>query len=140
MEDCVFCKIIRKQLPSYTVFEDESYVAFLDIRPLNPGHTLVVPKEHYRWVWDVPETGHYFDRVGRIARVLQKTMKTDWVIADVAGMGVAHAHVHVVPRFPGDGHGEFVNAENAKTISPEQMTVIAEKIRNGLLSGPRQVV
>ena len=140
MEDCVFCKIIRKQLPSYTVLEDEKYLAFLDIRPLNPGHTLVVPKEHHRWVWDVPETGHYFETVGRIARVLQRTMKTDWVVADVAGMGVAHAHVHVVPRFPDDGHGEFVNAEKAKSITTEQMTIIAETIRNELSSSPRQTL
>ncbi len=135
MEDCIFCKIVLKQLPSYTVYEDDNYVAFLDIRPLNPGHTLVVPKKHHRWVWDVPETGPYFERVAGIARVLQKTMKTDWVIADVAGMGVAHAHVHVVPRFPKDGHGEFVNAENAKTIPMKEMKTIAEKIRNGLSSG-----
>ena len=140
MEDCVFCKIIRKQRPSYTVLEEKAYTAFLDIRPLNPGHTLVVPREHHRWVWDVPETGRYFETVGRIARVLQRTMKTEWVVADVAGMGVAHAHVHVIPRFPGDGHGEFVNAENAKTISPEQMKVIAETIRTGLSSGSRQIV
>ena len=140
MEDCIFCKIIRKELPSYTVLEDEKYLAFLDIRPLNPGHTLVVPKEHHRWVWDVPETGPYFETVGRIARVLQKTMKTDWVVADVAGMGVAHAHVHVVPRFPDDGHGEFVNADNTKIISPEQMKVIADTIRIGLSSGSRRIL
>lgn len=140
MEDCVFCKIIRKQLPSYTVLDDEKYLAFLDIRPLNPGHTLVVPKDHHRWVWDVPETGQYFETVGRIARVLQKTMKTDWVVADVAGMGVAHAHVHVVPRFQGDGHGEFVNANNAKMISLEQMKVIADKIRTGLIYSSRQIL
>ena len=133
MEDCVFCKIIREELPSYSVFEDEDYIAFLDIRPMNPGHTLVVPKLHYRWVWDVPEAGRYFETVTRIAKALQQTMKTEWIAADVAGMGVAHAHIHLIPRFPNDGHGEFVNGRNVKMITPEQMKKVAETIRKGLL-------
>jgi len=134
MEECVFCKIIRKELPSYSVFEDETDIAFLDIRPLNPGHTLVVPKTHFRWIWDVPDTGKHFETVAMIAKALRKTMKTEWIAADVAGMGVPHAHVHLVPRFPQDGHGEFVNGKNVKTIPAEQMVSIAETIRNGLAS------
>ena len=134
MEECVFCKIIRKELPSYLVFEDETDIAFLDIRPLNPGHTLVVPKTHFRWVWDVPNTGKYFETVAIIAKALQRTMKTEWIAADVAGMGVPHAHVHLIPRFPKDGHGEFVNGKNVKTIPAEEMRAIAGTIRNGLAS------
>jgi len=140
-QECVFCKIIKKELPSYSVFEDPNYVAFLDIRPMNPGHTLVVPKAHHRWVWDVPEVGEYFETATRIAKALQQTMKTDWIAADVAGMGVAHAHMHLVPRFPRDGHGEFINGQNVKTISTEEMKTIAETIRQGLFSStPRQTV
>jgi len=134
MENCVFCKIVRKELPSYSVFEDGDYIAFLDIRPMNPGHTLVVPKLHYRWVWDVPEAGRFFETVTRVAKALQKTTKTEWVAADIAGMGVAHAHIHLIPRFPQDGHGEFVNGRNVKTIPTEQMKTIAETIRKGLLA------
>jgi histidine triad (HIT) family protein len=130
-EDCVFCKIVRKELPALMIFEDEQFIAFLDIRPLNPGHTLVSPKKHHRWVWDVPEAGRYFETVRMIAKTLQKTMNTEWVVADIGGMGVPHAHVHVIPRFPGDGHGEFVNAQNVKKIPAEEMSRIAEKIRNG---------
>ena len=133
MEDCVFCKIIRKELPSYPVYEDAKFVAFLDIRPLNPGHTLVVPRRHDRWVWDVPHSGHYFEITTKIAKTMQKTMKTDWVAADVAGMGVHHAHIHLVPRFPNDGHGEFVNGRNVKTIPEDEMKRIAETIRKGIL-------
>ena len=130
-KDCIFCKIVRKELPSYLIFEDENFIAFLDIRPLNPGHTLVSPKKHHRWVWDVPEAGRYFETVRMIAKTLQEAMNTEWVVADIGGMGVPHAHVHVIPRFPGDGHAEFVNAQNVKDITPEEMKRIAEKIRNG---------
>src|SRR5207247_9085851 len=91
VEDCVFCKIIREELPSYSVFEDGDYIAFLDIRPMNPGHTLVVPKLHYRWVWDVPEAGRFFETVTRVAKALQKTMNTEWVAADVEGRGLPRA-------------------------------------------------
>src|SRR5947199_10327873 len=109
MEDCVFCKIIREELPSYWVFEDKDYIAFLDIRPMNPGHTLVVPKLHYRWVWDVPEAGRFFETVTRVAKALQKTTKTEAVAADSAGLGVAHAHIHHLPRFHHSGDVESLN-------------------------------
>ena len=66
-----------------------------------------------------------------IAKTLQKTMNTEWVVADIGGMGVQHAHVHVVPRFSGDGHGEFVNAQNVKDIPAEEMKRIAEEIGKG---------
>ena len=135
MEECIFCKIIRKEAPSHPVYEDDNYVAFLDIRPMNPGHTLVVTKKHYRWVWDVPHVGEYFETATAIAKALQMVMKTDWIAADVAGMGVPHAHIHLVPRFPQDGHGEFINGQNVKKIATEEMKSIAERIR-GKLSAP----
>ena len=137
-KDCVFCKIVRKELPSYLVFEDDNHVAFLDIRPLNPGHTLVVTRRHYRWVWDVPHVGTYFETTTRIAKAQQKALKTDWIAADVAGMGVLHAHIHLVPRFPQDKHGEFIDGKNIKNIAPEEMKTIAETIRNALLLSPKQ--
>lgn len=139
-KNCVFCKIVRKELPSYSVFEDENYIAFLDTQPLNSGHILVVPKRHYRWVWDVPDVGKYFETTTRIAKAQQKAVKTDWIVADIAGIGVPHAHIHLVPRFPHDNHGEFINSKNVKTIPPEQMKTIAETIRKTLLASPNQTV
>ena len=133
LQECVFCKIGRDELPAHFVYRDDDYVAFLDIRPLNPGHTLVVPKSHNRWVWDVPGIGKYFEVTTRVARVLQKTMKTEWIAADVAGMGVHHAHIHLVPRFPDDGHGEFVSGKAVKPLSAADLNRIAEKIRKGFL-------
>ncbi len=132
LEECVFCKIVRMELPAYRVYEDKGFLAFLDVRPLNPGHTLVIPKLHYRWVWDVPDEGKYFETVKKIAKGLQKSMKTEWVVADIAGTGIPHAHVHLVPRFPRDGHGEFVNPQNIKEIPEQQMNKIAEDVRKNI--------
>ena len=90
MIDCIFCKISSHEIPSNIVFENENFLAFLDIRPLNPGHTLVIPRKHYRWVWDVPIPGLYFEVVTRIAKATQKVMKTEWIACEIAGMGVHH--------------------------------------------------
>ena len=132
MIDCIFCKISSHEIPSNIVFENENFLAFLDIRPLNPGHTLVIPRKHYRWVWDVPIPGLYFEVVTRIAKALQKVMKTEWIASEIAGMGVHHAHIHLIPRLPDDGHGEFPIQTNVKSISADRMKTIAESIRRGL--------
>ncbi|HVM59117.1 MAG TPA: HIT domain-containing protein [Candidatus Paceibacterota bacterium] len=104
MEDCVFCRIVKGEIPSYKVYEDEDFLAFLDISPQAPGHAQVIPKRHYRWVWDVPQIGRYFELVQKIAKAEQKAFGTEWIIAKIIGDEVPHAHVWV---FPGEGaHGE----------------------------------
>lgn len=95
MNDCIFCAIAAGELPAEKVYEDEAFLAFLDIRPLSPGHTLVIPKRHYRYVWDVENMGPYFEVVRMIARALQKISGTDEVYMKVIGEEVPHAHVWV---------------------------------------------
>ena len=130
--DCIFCKIILGSLPSYTIYEDSLFLAFLDIRPLNPGHVLVIPKKHYCWVWDVPNIGEYYELVNKIANVLRKVMKTEQIVSLVLGEEVHHAHVWLVPRFDQDGHGGGIDLKNIKSISDEEMHNIQEKIRSVL--------
>lgn len=93
----MFCKIIKGEIPSYKVYEDDTFLAFLDINPVSPGHTLVIPKEHYRWVWDVPNAGTYFEIVQKIALAQKKAFGTDFVISKIAGEEVPHAHIWVYP-------------------------------------------
>ncbi len=128
--DCIFCKIISKEIPAYTVYEDDKFLAFLDVRPLNPGHTLVIPKKHYRWVWDVENIGGYYEVVAKIARAMKKALETDYVVSLVFGEEVSHAHVWLVPRYADDGHGGAVDLENIKDIDEREMTNIAKKIQN----------
>ena len=59
-QNCIFCKIISGTIPSYKIYEDVNFLAFLDIHPQTPGHAQVIPKNHHRWVWDVPNIGEYF--------------------------------------------------------------------------------
>ena len=81
--DCIFCKIVSGKIPCYKVYEDENFLAFLDIRPLNLGHTLVIPKKHFRWVWDVPNIGEYFEVVCKIAVAEQKAFDTEMILSKV---------------------------------------------------------
>jgi histidine triad (HIT) family protein len=131
---CVFCEIVRGNNPHHLVYEDDHYLAFLDKYPLNPGHTQLIPKKHYRWIWDMEnaEVGFIFIKAKRIARALERAFSTDWVIADTGGIGVAHAHIHLVPRFEDDGHGELPNPTILRDIPDEEMAHIAEQIREAL--------
>jgi len=130
--NCVFCKIVAGEIPSYKVYEDDKYLAFLSIQPMNPGHTLVIPKDHFRWVWDVPEAGEYFEVSRKIALAIKKAFATDYVVSLVFGEEVPHAHIWLVPRFEGDGHGGAIDLANAKKLSPEEMQEACEKIKNAL--------
>jgi histidine triad (HIT) family protein len=97
MKDCIFCKIVSKEIPAHIVYEDDDFLAFLDIHPQSPGHTLVIPKKHYRWVWDVPALGAYFEIVGKIARAQRKAFDNEWVLSKIVGEDIPHAHIWVFP-------------------------------------------
>lgn len=117
MDDCIFCKIVRKEIPAHIVFENDEHLAFLDIRPLSAGHTLVIPKTHHRFVWDVENIAGYFIVVQKIAKALQKVSGTDEVFMKVIGEEVPHAHVWI-----------FANPEKALG-KKDDFETNAEKIR-----------
>ncbi len=98
MENCVFCKIIKKEIPAQIVYEDDDFLAFLDINPQSPGHTQVIPKKHIRWVWDVTNVGEYFEVARKIALALRKAFETDFVLSKIVGDEVPHAHIWVFPN------------------------------------------
>jgi len=132
MNDCIFCKIAAGELPSFKIYEDENFLAFLDIRPLNPGHTLVIPKEHNRWVWDVPNIGEYMETAQKIANAQKKAFNIEKVESLILGEEVPHAHIWLIPRFEDDGHGGAANRDNIKEIPSEKMQEIADKIAKEL--------
>lgn len=116
MPDCIFCKIVRGEIPSNKVYEDESFLAFMDIDPRSPGQVQVIPKEHYRWVWDVPNVGEYFEVARKVARAEQKAFSTDSIWSQVRGDEVPHAHIWVFPHTdtPGDKTDFTGNAEKIR--------------------------
>ena len=116
MKDCIFCKIVSGEVSSNKVYEDENFLAFLDIHPQSPGHTLVIPKKHYRFVWDVPNAGEYFEVAKKIALAEQKSFGTDVIWSKVMGDEIHHAHIWVFPH-AGEAKGDKNDfAGNAKKI------------------------
>ena len=97
MKDCVFCKIVKGELPAYKIYEDDNFLAFLDIMPFTDGHTQVIPKKHYRWVWDYPGIGQYFKTVRKIVDHYRKTSGQEWVSSVIWGRMVPHAHIQILP-------------------------------------------
>lgn len=128
MSDCIFCKIANGEIPCIKVYEDNNFLAFLDIKPLNPGHTLIIPKRHFQWVYDVNDQGGYWTIAKNIANSLVKNLQARYVMFVTWGLEIPHAHIHVIPRFEGDGHPGFIDWKNSKKIDSDEMRRIAEKI------------
>ncbi|HEY1297294.1 MAG TPA: HIT family protein [Chloroflexota bacterium] len=108
MASCVFCEIVAGRVPAAVVYDGQDVVAFLDHRPLLPGHVLVVPKTHYATLGDLPEDtiGPFFVVVQRLARAVEAAMQADGSFVAInirISQSVPHLHVHVVPRRKGDG-------------------------------------
>jgi histidine triad (HIT) family protein len=107
---------VRGEIPAHKVYEDADFLAFLDINPLSPGHTLVIPKKHYRWVWDLPHIGPAFEVAQKIALAQKKAFDTELVISKVFGEEVPHAHIWVYPdkNVSGDAKDFAKNTEIIK--------------------------
>jgi len=76
MRDCIFCQIVAAKIPCHKVYEDKDFLGFLDIKPLNPGNSLLIPKKHYRWVYDVSNFGEYWEVARKIALATQEVVKS----------------------------------------------------------------
>lgn len=110
--DCVFCKIIAKELPAYTIYKNEFVVSFMDINPITDGHVLVVPKEHTLWVWDVKEYQRYMSSVRSVAMILRSAFGTEMVFSKIYGLDVSHAHVNLFPAHPNGANTNSFSIEH----------------------------
>lgn len=101
MEGCIFCKIVSKEIPSKIVYEDEHYLAFLDIKPLSKGHILVIPKKHYETFLDMPpeEEKNLFAKVQEISKNVKERLGAQLIFLLVMGEEIPHTHVHIIPYY-----------------------------------------
>jgi len=102
MENCIFCKIVKGELPCYKVYEDELFMGFLDINPLALGHCQLIPKKHYRWVYEVPQFGKYWEAARKISLAMLEGLGANRVNYLVSGVEVPHAHIWLIPRYEND--------------------------------------
>ncbi len=134
---CVFCKIVRRTAPASVLAEDERSLAFMDIRPINPGHFLVVPKDHAARLADLPPGagGRLFemarDLVAGLYRSGVKCEGVNFHLADgeVAGQEIFHVHLHVYPRYAGDGVGLRMGPRYGTMPKREELDRLAASIR-----------
>ncbi len=110
MTDCIFCKIIKGEIPCSKIYENDKIMAFLDIMPVNKGHTLVVPKEHYETILDLPDDllNELIVSTKKISKAVMKGVNADGFnigvnTKEAAGQIIMHAHLHIIPRFSNDG-------------------------------------
>jgi histidine triad (HIT) family protein len=140
MNDCIFCAILAGDQPASVVYQDDLCTAFMDARPVNPGHTLVVPNAHAASLAELdPETGGRMFRVAqRIAAALRRsTVRCEGVnlfLADgeVAMQSVFHVHLHVLPRYAGDGFGFRFGPSYFERPERAALDRVAEEIREAL--------
>jgi histidine triad (HIT) family protein len=132
-EDCAFCRVIAGSEPGSIVFEDEISVAFLDNRPLFPGHSLLVPRDHLETFWDLPADliGPLFTNAQLLSAAIRDAMESQGAFVaanNVVSQSVPHFHVHIVPRNRKDGLRGFFWPRR-KYKSDEEMAAVAETLR-----------
>ncbi|MGB9667403.1 MAG: HIT family protein [Thermosulfidibacteraceae bacterium] len=133
---CVFCRIVKGELPSTKIYEDENFLAFLDIAPVNKGHTLVIPKKHSETFLDLTpvEAGKLFEVVNKVAKAVKESLDADGLnilvnCGEASGQEVFHVHVHIIPRFYTDG---FRLGWRKEKYAEGEMESFAKKIREKL--------
>jgi len=135
MEDCIFCKIAKGDIPCEKIYEDEEILAFLDIAPVNIGHTLVIPKKHFKNIYETPDdTSAKMMLVAKKISTAIKALPSDGVNITMnndpaAGQVVFHSHIHIIPRLENDGFGIWSSKRSYEEGEGEET---ARKITQGL--------
>jgi histidine triad (HIT) family protein len=129
MSDCLFCKIAKKEIPAHVIYEDGTTIAFLDINPSAPGHTVVIPKEHYSSIQELPpeSVAAVFVTAKTVVNKLEKAVGSGHFTIGfnngrLSGQEIDHLHVHVIPRYENDGGGSVQSVvKNSSQEGPEEI-------------------
>lgn len=134
MNNCVFCKIIKGEIPSDKIYENDDFLAFLDINPINPGHIILIPKAHYGNLYEMPDKvlSDIAPIIKKMAIAAKQGTNADGINIGMnndgaAGQIVPHAHFHIIPRFSNDGLRHW---PGKPYINKKETDKIAEKIKN----------
>lgn len=137
MADCIFCEIVARKAVASVVFEDELSLAFMDINPINKGHVLLIPKQHFETIDDCEESvaRHLMSRLKELNKAVSEASKCEGVLNEImngeaAGQEIFHLHIHIVPRFRNDGFGWRFPEGYRQHITPrESLDIVAAQIR-----------
>lgn len=136
MSNCIFCKIIKGEIPGVKIYEDDRILAFLDISQATKGHTLVIPKEHVENVFEVKEDtiAYLFSKVPQLAKAITSVFNAEGLNilnnnGKVAGQSVFHFHVHLIPRYGNEDGYQPVLVNHMNDYTKEDLVKIAEQIK-----------
>ncbi|MCC6199039.1 HIT family protein [Candidatus Nomurabacteria bacterium] len=132
--DTVFGKIIRGEIPATKVYEDDRFLAFLDINPVAKGHTLLIPKEQYAWIHEAPDEiiADIFVKANHLIRAMRKGLSCDFVQVSVVGNEVPHFHIHLIPRFLTEEVSGHLLRAHEPYASDEEAQVYRTRIASAL--------
>ncbi|QIL45700.1 HIT family protein [Vagococcus coleopterorum] len=141
MTDCIFCKIINKEIPSYKVYEDEEVYAFLDLSQVTLGHTLVIPKKHVADIFDYQgaEAGVVFAKIPKIARAMEHALPEMQGMnivnnnKELAYQTVFHSHLHLVPRYTTEDDFSIKFKDNSQKYSQAELQALASKLNEQVM-------
>lgn len=131
MKDCIFCKIVKNEIPSFKIWEDDKFLAILDINPSTKGMTLILPKEHYESdMLKVPEDVYQKLMLAgkKVAETLKRKLKTRRIVLIMEGLGVNHAHIKLYPVY--NEHESGISTALGPQADFEELKQLAEKLRN----------
>lgn len=136
MNDCIFCKIVKGEIPAHKIYEDKNTLAFLDITPVNIGHTLVIPKEHHINIYETPEEliSDMMKTVKRISKAIKSGLQVDGINVHMnndpaAGQIIFHSHMHVIPRIKDDN---FTNWKGKRSYQEGEKELVVKKIAKAI--------
>lgn len=130
MESCIFCQILKGSAPAHKIWENENFFAFLDVNPVNPGHTMIIPKHHLDYVFDLEEPlySELFKVAKELSEPIQRAMEASRIGVVIEGFGVSHLHVHLVPI----NKVNELDPTRAKRATMEELAQIADRIKMAL--------
>lgn len=130
MDDCIFCKIIKGDIPADKIYEDKNFLSFLTIEPVSNGHILIIPKKHIVWMQDAPDETieGIFKIAKKLMSALKKVTNADYVQLGISGEEIPHFHIHLFSRYYDDGLLRFPH----KKYKDDEKVAIAKKITAAL--------
>jgi len=130
MENCIFCKIVKKEISCTKIYEDKSFLSFLDIKPVSDGHLIIIPKKHVIWMQEADDQtiSEIFKLTKKLMLALKNGLNCDYVQESVVGNEIPHFHIHLIPRYHGDNFKNFPTKE----YTPAKVKEVQEKIISAL--------
>lgn len=129
-QNCIFCKIAKGEIPCNKIFEDKGFLVFLDIKPVNHGHLLIIPKKHIVWMQEADDKviSDIFKLTKKMMLALKKSLQCDYVQMSVVGNEVPHFHIHLIPRYQNDSFRNFPTKEYKELEADKVLNKIIQAI------------